>query len=122
MLSNLIAFIVVIVILVGVSSVAIILLNYTHPIEHRKKEDNELKPGDVIVKVFEFDNPFVDWEWMCETVTEVKRNDKGKTYFKSYTSNINGERHPRQSTYKSSHCEGEKYFKEDWKKVNHINL
>lgn len=121
MLSNLVAFIVITVILVGVACVSIIL-NYIHLIECKKKEENELNPGDVIVKVFEFDNPFVDWEWMCETVTEVKRNNKGKTYFKSYTSNINGERHPYQITYKPSHCEGEKYFREDWKKVNHINL
>ncbi len=90
---------------------------------HGKKENNEiLLQGDVIIKKMYSENPFNDCEWMYETVTDVRTNDIGDFYFKSYTSNKDGVRCPEQNGFASEHREGRKYWKKEWELVNHIEL
>lgn len=80
-----------------------------------------LSPGDVLICPLQEDNPYVDVEWMYETVTDVKTNGKGETYFKSYTSNINGVRNPVQGAFPSHSKHGSLFLNKDWRVANHID-
>lgn len=86
------------------------------------KKDSRIEPGDVILKKEYFENPFNDYEWMYETVTEVRTNSSGRLYFKSYTSDRNGVKSPEQNMFKQEHSDGKRYRSDDWEKVNHIKL
>ena len=80
------------------------------------------EPGDVIIQNFKRDNPFFEAEDKYETITEVKKNHKGELYFKSYTSDKNGVKSRKQSSYVLEHTDGKWFDRSDWKIVNHVEL
>ena len=80
-----------------------------------------LKVGDIVILSYKQENPYLDTEFHYETVTDIKTNDMGKIYFKSYTSDINGERAIEQHDWLDSHKTGECYTDNVcWIIVNHI--
>lgn len=87
-----------------------------------KKKSIELNAGDVLLSNFISKNPFDDPENKYETVTEVRRNDDGDIYFLSYTSDENGAKSLEQNHFCAEHSYGKRYWPEDWKAVNHIEI
>ncbi len=106
------------VVICGLIVVLTILI--INSINIKNERDEELEVGDVILSKLISNNPFEDYENKYETVKEVKKNDKGETYFMSYTSDIDGNPSPEQNAFSSEHTYGKWFWKEDWKKVNHI--
>ena len=87
-----------------------------------KHKKIKLEVGDIILNRYYQDNPFIDTEWLYETVEEVLKNEKGIIYFKSYTSDKNGVKVCSQNKFSEEHTTGREYVSQYWTKVNHINL
>lgn len=98
--------------------------------EKEKKKENDLlhpeepKPGDIIVSEHEWKNPFLYDNLNYETVKSVMKNDRGEIYFKTYSSDFEGNKVEVKYNYGrySLHEIGQKYYSEDWVLVNHIEI
>lgn len=98
--------------------------------EKEKKRENdsmhpdEPKPGDIIVSEHEWKNPFLYDSLNYETVKSVMKNDRGEIYFKTYSSDFEGNEVEVKYNYGrySLHEIGQRYYREDWVLVNHVEL
>lgn len=98
------------------------LFTFPEKLKKRKGEQPPIKPGDILLRSYDYDNPYIRDNGVYETVTDVVKSDvSGDYYFKSYSSDKEGFSKQHQSDFVSSHCEdGDRYYKDSWVLVNHI--
>ena len=88
---------------------------------HKLKEmkiKKSIRPGAVLSPKKK--NPFEDYEWKCETVTEACASDDGRIWIKSYTSNKDGVMSADQQFIRNKY--GMRFFEDDWNIINQIDL
>lgn len=116
-----ILFIIFLVVDIAILGSIYIFVNLSCKPAKNKKMSIKLNVGDVLLSKYISKNPFDDPENKHETVTEVRQNDDGDIYFLSYTSDENGARALEQNQL-CAKAYGRRYWPEDWKVVNHIEI
>lgn len=111
-------------ILAFIGAIATVEWLFTLPekLKKRKGEQPPIKPGDILLRGYDYENPYIRENGVYETVTDVLKSDvSGDYFFKSYSSDKEGFPKQHQSDFVSSHCEdGDKYYEDGWVIVNHI--
>lgn len=79
-----------------------------------------LKPGDVIIRKIDEKNKTKDITWCYQTVCSVNKTSDGRVWFKSYTSDKNGNK-ASYSNWNLLHL-GSEFTRSVWKIKNHVNL
>ena len=108
---GMIIFVIVLMVILLAATIALVYVSKQIPI----------KPGDVIIKKYCYDNPFIDNTFNYETVYAVKKGNNNRWYFKSYTSDKFGHKAKYQSEFASEHEIGKRFWYDDWVIVNHVN-